>query len=323
MLWRSRRVSRRAVAVLSALAFVGVGGSGPGYAPAAEPAPARPPDRCADESADAADAARGRIGRDVHDTRHYTTAERAAIERRTDRILARKNAAAGSQGDVQATEIRRIPVYFHVIRSKSGKGGVSNKRIDRQIKVLNRTYAGRESDAAANTSFRFDLKDRTRYRNTRWFNGNRSLKMRRITRQGGRRALNIWTLNLDVLGIATFPWQQADRPKLDGIRVHFRSVPGGSLTHYNRGKTATHESGHWLGLWHTFQGGCAAPGDHVGDTPAEATPSQGCPEGKDTCGSSGKDPIHNYMDYSYDTCYNQFTSGQNSRMNNMWAAYRA
>ena len=92
---------------------------------------------------------------------------------------------------------------------------------------------------------------------------------------------------------------------------------------FDQGETATHETGHWLNLEHTFFGGCNANGDFVADTPAQKTPTGGCPIGKDTCSAPGLDPIHNYMDYSYDSCYNQFTSGQTSRMQSMFAAYRS
>jgi hypothetical protein len=73
---------------------------------------------------------------------------------------------------------------------------------------------------------------------------------------------------------------------------------------------AIREVGPYLGLPHTFEQGCEGHGDYVDDTPAMATPTSGCPLGKDTCPEPGLDPIHNYMDYSYDTCYTQFTSGR-------------
>jgi Pregnancy-associated plasma protein-A len=92
---------------------------------------------------------------------------------------------------------------------------------------------------------------------------------------------------------------------------------------YDRGETATHEAGHWLNLEHTFFHGCNGEGDFVDDTPYERTPTDGCPAGKDTCPAPGLDPIHNYMDYSYDTCYTEFTAGQAERMQDAWLFWRA
>ena len=92
---------------------------------------------------------------------------------------------------------------------------------------------------------------------------------------------------------------------------------------YDLGMTLVHEAGHWVNLEHTFFGGCNAKGDFVDDTPPMKVPTSGCPEGKDTCSEPGLDPIHNYMDYSYDSCYNQFTAGQVARAQDAWLYYRA
>jgi len=61
----------------------------------------------------------------------------------------------------------------------------------------------------------------------------------------------------------------------------------------------------------------------VDDTPAQASPTSGCPEGRDSCPAAGLDPIHNYMDYSYDSCYTEFTAGQVQRARDAWLLYRA
>ncbi len=64
-------------------------------------------------------------------------------------------------------------------------------------------------------------------------------------------------------------------------------------------------------------------GDYVDDTPPQLIATRGCPEGQDSCKEPGLDSIHNYMDYSYDSCYDQFTAGQSARMQDQWLFYRA
>jgi hypothetical protein len=92
---------------------------------------------------------------------------------------------------------------------------------------------------------------------------------------------------------------------------------------YGGGDTLTHEVGHWLMLEHTFAHGCAANGDWVADTAPEAMPQFDCPIGANTCPAPGVDPIHNFMDYTQDSCMNMFTKGQADRMSDAWLQFRA
>ena len=282
----------------------------------AAPASARVADAgavCVEQEADTASSARG--GRAL-DHRGISRVEQERIAKKTDRRLAGRSSGA-------AITAATIPVYVHVMRSKSGAGDVTNAQIASQIDVLNATFGGAESSAAAATGFTFTLAGTDRFNNNTWHRDGSSTKYRTQTRRGGANALNIWLVDFNYLGIATFPWDYSSKPGIDGIRVQYTSLPGGSATNYDRGETATHEAGHWLGLYHTFQGGCTPTNDEVRDTPAQSTPTNGCPAGADTCSLPGLDPIHNYMDYSYDSCYNQFTVDQSTRSSQMFTAYRS
>lgn len=113
---------------------------------------------------------------------------------------------------------------------------------------------------------------------------------------------------------------------MDGCTLAAQTVPGGTKEGYNLGKTATHEVGHWFGLYHTFYGGCTY-GDGIDDTPAQEIPGSvevGCEKPIDSCPDQpGDDPMFNYMDYTGDACYREFTPGQKARMFENFEAYRA
>jgi len=245
------------------------------------------------------------------DHRDISAAEQRAIMRRANSRLAAQGLSGRGRVGLVA---RTVPVYVHVMRDAQGHGNVTDAQISQQIAVLNRAFV--------NLDFSFNLMDVTRHYDTAWHTDRESVRYRSLTRQGGVNALNIWLVDFKYLGIATFPWDYASNPKIDGIRVQYSSLPGGTATNFNLGKTATHEAGHWLGLYHTFQGGCTTRNDEVSDTPAQSSPTSGCPVGRDSCSLPGLDPIRNYMDYSYDSCYRMFTSGQSARMSQMFAAYR-
>lgn len=144
--------------------------------------------------------------------------------------------------------------------------------------------------------------------------------------------LNIWVCNLNFAnGYAYFPGVD---PEYDGVVLHWGIVgSSGTPYPYHLGRTGTHEVGHWLGLWHTFQDGCsgtspgdcAAGGDLICDTPPDNTPSYGCNLSENSCIESPidmPDQLENYMDYSGDDCKSMYSKGQCSRMRGFLFTYR-
>ncbi|MGH8868292.1 MAG: zinc metalloprotease [Actinomycetes bacterium] len=237
---------------------------------------------------------------------------------------------AAAKGQAGARFSATVPVYFHVVTDGT-TGTLSNRDIAVQMDVLNNTFAAGEG--GADTGFSFDLAGVTRTDNAAWFysnpGGTNEHSMKKTLHQGGTNALNLYSTTAgDYLGWAYLPdiVTKPGQAYLDGVVIDWESIPGTSSTYagrFDQGETATHEVGHWLNLEHTFFGGCNAKGDFVADTPAQKVPTSGCPEGKDTCSAPGLDPIHNYMDYSYDSCYTEFTAGQTQRMSDAWLFYRA
>lgn len=216
-----------------------------------------------------------------------------------------------------------VDIYFHVVNKGAGlaNGDVPDTMIQAQLDVLNAAYA--------NAGVTFRHMGTTRTTNAAWFLSAKGSAdenaMKQTLRRGTASTLNVYLNsagNGSLLGWATFPSSYAGAPKYDGAVILYSSLPGGSAAPYNLGDTATHEVGHWMGLYHTFQGGCRG-GDYVADTAPEKTMTYGCPAGQDTCkGDKLPDPIYNFMDYTDDSCMFEFTTGQADRMKAQFSTYR-
>jgi hypothetical protein len=213
-----------------------------------------------------------------------------------------------------------IDVYFHVLAP-----GVGDEAILAQLDVLQAAYAS--------TRFSFQLAAtggilRPTDFPAEWLTASpdstAEQQMKSALHQGSANDLNVYVTQPGggLLGWATFPWWYSSAPSDDGVVVLDASLPGGSAAPYNLGDTLTHEVGHWLGLYHTFQGGCRG-GDSVSDTAPERSAAYGCPVNRDSCRGGGYDPIHNFMDYTDDACMYEFTPLQAQRGSDAWDAYRA
>lgn len=213
-----------------------------------------------------------------------------------------------------------IPVVFHVIRGTGGVGEVSDALIQTQIDVLNEDFLAFGAGApGVNTRIQFTLAGVTRTTNNTWYNDSGTYY--NSLAWDPTRYLNVYTNTASgYLGYAFVPSGGGVVGNLwDRVVCYWSTIgrPGPYGDPYDLGRTATHEIGHYLGLYHTFDGGCAGTsgcyqnGDLICDTLPEQSPNFS-PCTRSTCGDA--DPTHNYMDYSDDVCMYEFTSDQAHRM---------
>lgn len=213
-----------------------------------------------------------------------------------------------------------IDTYVHIICDNAGSCAATENQVNDQMNVLNAAFT--------NTPYTFQLRTVTRSNNSSWLTAGPDTtseqQMKTALRQGDAGDLNLYISDPGggLLGWATFPsW--VSNLEDDGVVLLGSSLPGGAAAPYNQGDTATHEVGHWLGLYHTFQGGCRGSGDFVSDTPAVRSPNYGCPVGIDSCRKeSGQDDVFNYMDYTDDACMYRFSDGQVIRAFEQSSTYR-
>jgi hypothetical protein len=240
--------------------------------------------------------------------------------------------------------VLRIPVAVHVIMNTSGQGNLSDALIQSQITVLNEDYralAGTPGAGGVDTQIEFFLATTdpsgnptngiTRTTNNTWFNDTGTYYA--TLAWNTQRYLNIYTNSAGGGGTLGYNPDLPQGPSnivgttADRVVILWsafgRPALGGPP--YNEGRTVTHEVGHYLGLFHPFDGGCGtsacySTGDLICDTASEANPRFGCPAGAVSCGTA--DPIHNYMDYTDDTCMTAFTQEQTRRMRCTLQSYR-
>jgi PKD repeat protein len=238
-------------------------------------------------------------------------------------------------GPENTDSIKLIPVVVHVIHN-GGTEDISEAQIESQIRIMNEDFGkmqGTKGDGnGVDTKVRFCLaKIDPQGRCT---NGIVRIKSELTVHQQYQRALlkelsfwdntrylNIYvvkSINGGVGGYASFP---GGPPSEDGIVVRNDLFGDIGTAKSGLGRTATHELGHWLGVFHTFQNGCGVDtcldGDGVCDTPPVDKPNFGCPTNANSCSNDVPDlpdQIDNYMDYTDDNCKSMFSKGQAMRM---------
>lgn len=246
-----------------------------------------------------------------------------------------------------ATLTYEIPVVVHIIEHTNGTGAISNALVHSQLDILNEDFQALVGTPGApgtniNVYFKLATEDPdgnpttgiTRSVNDSWYNdgGNYWDSLHWDT----NRYLNIYT-NSAAGALGYVPFLPADS---NGVLVGSSSDRvvilwstfgrDSSFPPFDQGRTATHEVGHYLGLEHPFTGACStatppdcySTGDLICDVPSQDAPLGGCPVGTLTCGGQVA-PIHNYMNYTDDTCMDRFSYEQALRMRCSLEHYRS
>jgi len=225
-----------------------------------------------------------------------------------------------------------IPVVVHVVYNQPEEN-ICNDQILSQITVLNQDFSKSNTDInqipeefsnlAADINIYFKLDSIIRVSSTReeWGIDDQV----KFTANGGSdvvspdKKLNIWvcTIGGGILGYAQFP---GDNLTTDGIVVspQFFGTTGFVTDPFNKGRTTTHEVGHWLNLRHIWGDGDCSQDDFVADTPLSDGPNFACPT-YPTIRCNSNDMTMNYMDYVDDACMHLFTKGQKDRMRAVFA----
>ena len=244
------------------------------------------------------------------------------IEKRTKSILAAQRGKRGGSGTGGTVAAGPVPVYIHVMADANGNGNVTDAQITQQIAELNQDFAGGESSSAANTGFTFTLAGTDRYYNT-LAPGQEQHDVPLPDPLGRRQRAEHLARGLRLPRHRDVPVGLREEPEdrrhpgavlLAARRLGDELQPG--QDRHARGRPLVRALPHVPGRLHEHERrGRATPRPR-------ASPTSGCPTGRDSCSLPGLDPIHNYMDYSYDTCYDQFTPNQATRMQQMFSAYR-